>query len=93
MKTHFLAAVLFALTSSAAVAQNITEKAMQDHPGHTGAGVTAQPTAIPSSGSATQKAMQDHPGVTGSASSFAPATNVPDNSLAAKVQRDRLQYN
>lgn len=93
MKTHFLAAVLFALTSSAAVAQNITEKAMNDHPGHNGAGVTATPTAVPYSGSVTQKAMQDHPGVNGAGSSTARVDAVFDHSLATKVQRDQLRFN
>ena len=47
MKTHILAAIVFAASSSLAHAQNATEKAMKDHPGHTGAGTTANPTAKP----------------------------------------------
>ena len=63
MKTHILAAIIFAASSSLAIAQNATEKAMKDHPGHTGAGTTANPTAKPNSGSLSEKQMQDQPGV------------------------------
>ncbi len=93
MKTHFLAALALALTSSVAFAQNATEKAMQDHPGHTGAGTTANATAKPASGSLSEKAMQDQPGVNkdSSGQTATPTAKPDDGSLARKAMKDQLK--
>lgn len=90
MKTQILAAILLALTSSVAVAQNATEKAMKDHPGHTGAGQTDMPTAKPNSGSLSEKAMQDQPGVNNdqSGKTSMPTAKPDDGSLSTKVMKD-----
>lgn len=92
MKTHLLAALALALTSSVAVAQNITEKAMKDHPGHTGNGSTASPTAKPNSGSLSERAMQIQPGVNSDkgGSTANPTAKADDSSLARKAMKDQL---
>lgn len=93
MKTQILAALALALTSSVAMAQNITEKAMQDHPGHTGAGTTANATAKPNSGSLSEKAMQDQPGVNSdhAGKTANPTAKSNDGSLANKAMKDQLK--
>lgn len=90
MKSHVLAAMLLALTSSVALAQNATEKAMKDHPGNSGQGTTSNATAKPDSGSLSEKAMQDQPGVN---SDKTGKTDMPEakgdsNSLSTKVMKD-----
>jgi hypothetical protein len=91
MKTHFLAAMLLAATSSVAMAQNATEKAMKDHPGHVGAGKTDMPTAKPNSGSLSEKAMQDQPGVNSdkTGNTAMPTAKAEDGSLSTKVMKDK----
>jgi opacity protein-like surface antigen len=93
MKTHFLAALALAFSSSVAVAQNITEKAMKDHPGHTGSGVTSEATAKPNSGSLSEKAMQAQPGVNGDrgGQTANPTAKPDDGSLARKAMKDQLK--
>lgn len=93
MKTQILAALLLALTSSVALAENITEKAMRDHPGNTGAGSTANPTAKPDSGSLSEKAMQDQPGVNSDKSgrTGSPTAKAEDGSLTSKAMKDQLK--
>jgi hypothetical protein len=90
MKTHFLAALLLAATSSVALAQNATEKAMKDLPGNNGAGTTSAPTAKPDSGSLSEKAMQDQPGVnsdkTGQTAN--PTVKPETGSLSGKAMKD-----
>lgn len=92
MKTHLLAALVLALTSSVAVAQNITEKAMKDHPGHNGSGSTANATAKPNSGSLAERAMQLQPGVNSDRTgrTVNPTAHVQDGSLSGKVMKDQL---
>ncbi len=65
MKTPFLAAMLLALSTSVALAEdsNLTTKAMKDLPGNNGSGTTADPTAKPNSGSLSEGQMQRQPGV------------------------------
>lgn len=89
MKSIVIALVMVA-TSSFAYAENITEKAMQDHPGHVGAGSTADPTAKPNSGSLSEKSMQIQPGVnTDRTSTTSEPTAQPDSSsLSGKAMRD-----
>lgn len=90
MKPHILAALIFAASSSLAIAQNATEKAMKDHPGHTGAGSTATPTAKPDSGTLSEKQMQNQPGVNSDKTGKTSSPNAqPDiNSLSGKVMQD-----
>lgn len=91
MKSYILAAAILAATSSLALAQNATEKAMQDHPGHTSSsGATANPTAKPNSGSLSEKAMQQQPGVNSDKSGTTASPNAqPDtNSLSGKEMQD-----
>ncbi len=86
MKTPFLAAMLLALSTSVAFAEdgNLTTKAMKDLPGNNGAGSTADPTAKPNSGSLSEAQMQRQPGVnsdkTGKTST--PNAKPQDGSLA-----------
>lgn len=93
MKTQFLAAILLALTSSVALAQNATEKAMKDLPGNNGPGTTANATAKPDSGSLSEKAMQDQPGVNKDAAgkTVTPTAKVEDGSLTGKAMKDQLK--
>jgi hypothetical protein len=87
-----LAAAILAATASisfAANEENLTGKAMDEHPGTTG-GSTAQPTAKPNSGSLSEKQMQDQPGVNKDKNGVTVDPNaVPEeNSLAAKAAQD-----
>lgn len=91
MKSFIVAAAILAATSSLALAQNITEKAMKDHPGHTSTqGTTANPVAKPNSGSLPDRAMQLQPGVNSDrVGRTATPTAQPDNSsLSGKVMHD-----
>jgi hypothetical protein len=65
MKTPFLAAMLLALSTSVAFAEdgNLTTKAMKDLPGNNGGGSTSNATAKPNSGSLSESQMQRQPGV------------------------------
>jgi hypothetical protein len=90
MKTPVLAAMLLALTTSFAFADNsLPAKAMKDLPGTTG-GATADPTVKPDSGSLSEKAMQDQPGVNkDNAGTTAAPTAKPDSgSLSEKAMKD-----
>jgi hypothetical protein len=93
MKTHFVAALVLALTSSVALAENATDKAMHDHPGTSAAGSTANPTAKPNSGSLAEKAMQDQPGVNSdkTGNTAAPTAKADDGSLSGKQMKDQLK--
>ncbi len=95
MKSHVLAAMLLALTSSVALAQNVTDKAMQDHPGQTGQGKTTNATAKPDSGSLSEKAMQDQPGVNAdkTGKTDMPTAKSESNDLSAKAMKDQLKSN
>lgn len=91
MKTQILAAMLLALTSSVAFAENLSDKAMHDLPGTSGGSTTA-PTAKPDSGSLSEKAMQDQPGVNSDKTGSTSAPNSKeDNSLSAKAMKDQLK--
>jgi hypothetical protein len=63
---------------------------MKDHPGHTGDGATAAPTAKPNSGSLSEKQMQGQPGVNSDKSGKTSSPNAqPDtNSLSGKGMHD-----
>lgn len=64
MRTHVLAAILLAASSSTVLAAgDLASKVMSDTPGVTSAGKTANPTAKPETGGLAEKAMKDHPGV------------------------------
>jgi hypothetical protein len=90
MRKPILAAMVLALTSTVALADNsLPAKVMKDLPGTTG-GTTADPTAKPDSGSLSEKAMQDAPGVnkdkTGTTAD--PTAKPADGSLADKAMKD-----
>jgi len=91
MNKPFLAAMLLALSTSFAVAQdnNATTKAMSDHPGTMG-GSTSTPTAKPNSGSLSEKQMNDQPGVNHDTSGMTAMPNAKpdDGSLAGKEMHD-----
>lgn len=95
MKAQFLAAILLAATSSVAMAENLTERAMQLHPGHTGSGVTADPTAQPASGSLEFKVRSELLAASRSrgAKSALQTAKADDNSLSAKVMKDAIKAN
>jgi hypothetical protein len=90
MLKPFMAAMLLALSTTVAFADNsLPAKAMKDLPGTSG-GATADPTAKPDSGSLSEKAMQDQPGVnkdkTGTTAD--PTAKPGDGSLADKAMKD-----
>lgn len=89
MKTHLIAAALIvAASSSFAQAENLTEKAMHDHPGHVGAGTTANPTAKPDSYSLDAKVMSDNPGVAGKGRTVNANAQPDSHSLSGKVMKE-----
>ncbi len=89
MKAIQLAAVILAASTTFAFAGgDLTEKAMQDNPGVTGAGSTANPTAKPETGGLAEKAMKDAPGVSGSGSTANPTSKPDDKSLTGKAMKD-----
>lgn len=93
MLKPFLAAMVLALSSSFALADDsgITTKAMKDHPGVSGSGATATPTAKPNSGSLSEKQMQEQPGVNGdrTGSTAMPNAKPADGSLSgAEMQQN-----
>lgn len=92
MKTQFIAALALGLMSTVALAQNATEKAMQDHPGNTGPGSTSDATAKPDSGSLSEKQMQQQPGVNSDKTGSTATPNAKDdNGLSAKAMKDQLK--
>lgn len=95
MKAHILAVALLGLASSVASADDLSTKAMKDHPGESGAGTTANPTAKPNSGSLSEKQMQEQPGVNtdSSGKTSAPTAKGDENSLSGKVMKDQLKSN
>jgi hypothetical protein len=91
MNRPFLAAMLLALSSSLALADdsNLTTKAMSDHPGTMG-GATANPTAKPDSSSLAEKQMQNQPGVSSDTQGMTATPNAKpdDSSLSGKEMHD-----
>ena len=91
MNKPFLAAMLLALSSSFAIADDggLTTKAMKDHPGTMG-GSTANPTAKPESGGLAEKQMQNQPGVNSDTTGMTAAPNAKpeDGSLSGKEMQD-----
>ena len=92
MNKPFLAAMMFALSASFAMAaedSNVTTKAMKDHPGTMG-GATTTPTAKPNSGSLSEKQMQDQPGVNSDTKGMTATPNAKpdDGSVAGKEMHD-----
>lgn len=89
MKPIKLAAVLLAASTTFAFAGgDLSEKAMQDSPGVTGAGTTSNPTAKPQTSGLAEKAMQDAPGVTGAGTTANPTAKPDDKSLTGKAMKD-----
>jgi hypothetical protein len=92
MKTQLLAAIALILVPAAVHAEDISGKAMHDHPGVTGAGSTANPTAKPNSGSLSEKAMQAQPGVNnGGGNTVNPTAKAEDGNLTTKAMKDQLK--
>jgi hypothetical protein len=88
MKTRALALVLLALSSSYGFADDLSDKAMKDTPGVTGAGTTVDPTVKPDSGSLSEKAMKDAPGVSGAGTTLTPTAKPESGSLSEKAMKD-----
>ncbi len=89
MKTPILAALVLAATSSLALANDISEKVMNDFPGLTSSGVTLNPTSRPESFGLADKARRDLPGANGSGSTANPTAKADvGNSISAKVMAD-----
>ena len=89
MNKLLVAAALLASSSFAVFADDsLPAKAMQDSPGVTGDGTTADPTAKPDSGSLSDKAMKDSPGVTSDGKTANPTAKPRDGSLSDKAMKD-----
>ena len=90
MTKPFLAAMLLALSAPVAFADNdLSTKAMHDHPGTMG-GHTSNATAKPNSGSLSEKQMKDQPGVNSDTSGMTanPNAKPSDGSLEGKEMED-----
>ena len=90
MMKPFLAAMLLALSAPVAFADNdLSTKAMHDHPGTMG-GSTANPTAKPESGGLVEKQMQNQPGVNSDTTGMTanPNAKPADGSLQGKEMED-----
>ena len=88
MKVAAIAAVVLAMSGSLALADDLSDKAMKDSPGVTGAGTTANPTAKPDSSSLSEKAMKDAPGVSGGGTTSDPTVKPDSGSLSEKAMKD-----
>jgi hypothetical protein len=89
MKVYPLAALLLAASTTFAFAGgDLSEKVMEDNPGVTGGGTTANPTAKPETGGLAEKAMKDAPGVSGGGSTASPTAKPDDRSLTGKAMKD-----
>ena len=89
MKVSTRAALLFAASTTLAFAGgDISDKVMEDNPGVTGSGTTANPTAKPETGGLAEKAMKDAPGVSGGGSTANPTAKPDDKSLTGKAMKD-----
>jgi hypothetical protein len=89
MKVSALTALLLAASTTLAVAGgDLNEKVMEDNPGVTGGGTTANPTAKPETGGLAEKAMKDAPGVSGGGTTANPTAKPDDKSLTGKAMKD-----
>ncbi len=87
-KPIFVAAILLALTGSAALAEDsLSGKAMRDQPGNNSAGTTAHPTQKPDEQSLSGKAMRDQPGNNSAGMTTSPTAHPDDNSLSGKEMK------
>jgi hypothetical protein len=94
MNRSILLAAALALTPAVALAQaeqkdpgSLSNKAMKDNPGATGAGSTAAPTAKPGSGDLPAKVTKDNPGTDGG-STGEPTAQPKTNDLPAAQKDD-----
>ena len=89
MMKPFLAMTMLALSASVAIADDLSTKAMHDHPGTMG-GLTANATAKPDSGSLTERQMQNQPGVNSDTKGMTATPNAkPDSgSISSKEMMD-----
>jgi hypothetical protein len=89
MMKPFLAVTMLALSASVAIADDLSTRAMHDHPGTMG-GSTSNATAKPDSGSLSEKQMQNEPGVNSDTSGMTATPNAKpaDGSIAGKEMHD-----
>lgn len=90
---HALAIFLLAASSTLALAGNsdntsLSGKAMNELPGNTGAGATANPTAKPYESSLSGQAMRDQPGNAGGGATAHPTAKPDESSLSGQAMRD-----
>lgn len=88
MNRILLATLILATSYSLASARDLSTKVMQDNPGVSGAGTTADPTAKPDTKGLAEKAMKDHPGVNGSGNTANPTAKPDTKGLAEKAMQD-----
>ncbi len=93
MKQFILAALVLAATQSIAMARDLSTKVMQDNPGVTGGGATANPTAKPATGGLAETVMKISPGVNGAGNTFNPTAKPETGGLAEKAMRDHPGIN
>jgi len=91
--SHVLAALFLAASSTLALAGNsdttsLSGKAMNEQPGNTGAGMTADPTAKPDESSVSGQAMRQLPGNTGAGMTAQPTAKPSESSLSGEAMRD-----
>ena len=88
MNRIVIATLILAASHSFASARDLSTKVMQDNPGVTGAGTTANPTAKPETGGLAEQAMRIAPGVTGSGATANPTAKPDAKGLAEKAMQD-----
>ncbi len=88
MNRFILATLVLAASHSFASARDLSTKVMQDNPGVTGSGVTANPTAKPETSGLAEQAMRISPGVSGAGSTSNPTAKPAAQGLAEKAMQD-----
>jgi hypothetical protein len=88
MNRFILATLLVAASHSLASARDLSTKVMQDNPGVTGGGITANPTAKPETSGLAEQAMRISPGVNGAGTTATPTAKPPRSGLAEKAMQD-----
>lgn len=93
MKTPFLATMLLALTAGSVFAiedGSLSGKAMKDHPGHIGSGLTVNPTARPTSGALSDAPSRNVGGRAAIHGRSVQHNDVQDGSFASAVRRNSI---
>jgi hypothetical protein len=88
MNRFILATLLVAASHSLASARDLSTKVMQDNPGVTGGGTTANPTVKPEANGLAEQAMRISPGVNGAGTTATPTAKPPRSGLAEKAMQD-----